>query len=237
MRVREIVLPVTSVRTSTVSTRIVRAALDGATFRFRAGQAAMIGLAEREQRVPYSVACSPEEAREGGYLEFLIKVEPSGRWGHQFDRIARGQRLGVRGPFGSFVLPEKATRRPLLFVAGGTGIAPIRGMIMHALRRPHGPLRVIYSARTAADLAYARELRSLARRGLIEIHFHATRNAPGRWRGERGRIASAHLASLLNVRTALCFVCGPEAMVADIPVILTRLGVPPRNIKLEQWSS
>jgi ferredoxin-NADP reductase len=237
MRVREIILPVTSVRKATASTRIVRAALEGATFRFKAGQAAMIGLAEREQRVPYSLACSPEEARAGGYLEFLIKVEPSGRWGHQFDRIARGQRLGVRGPFGSFVLPETATLRPMLFVAGGTGIAPIRAMIMHALRRPHGTLRVHYSARTTADHAYARELQSLARRGRIEIHFHATRDAPGGWPGERGRITSTHLASLVNVRATLCFVCGPEAMVADLPVMLTRLGVPPRNIKLEQWSS
>ena len=221
----------------TPATRIVRVALGGAAFRFKAGQAAMIGLAERQQRVPYSLACSPDEADEGGYLEFLIKVEPSGRWGHQFDRIARGQRLGVRGPFGSFVLPGRPTARPLLFVAGGTGIAPIRSMIRHALRRPHGPIRVLYSARTASDHAYARELRSLARQGQLEVGFHATRDAPGRWRGERGRITPADLSPLTHPSSTLCFVCGPAAMVADLPVMLTRQGVPRQNIKLEQWSS
>jgi ferredoxin-NADP reductase len=215
----------------------VRVELGGAAFRFKAGQAAMIGLAERQQRVPYSVACSPDEARERGYLEFLIKVEPSGRWGRQFDRIARGQRLGVRGPFGSFVLPDRATARPLLFVAGGTGIAPIRSMIRHALGRPHGPLRVLYSARTASDHAYARELRSLATQRRIQVRFHATREAPGRWRGERGRITPAQLTPLAGAPSTLCFVCGPSAMVADLPVMLVRLGVPRRHIKLEQWSS
>lgn len=237
MPVREIILPVVSVRWATPATRIVRAALGSSRFPFKPGQAAVIGLAESHERVPYSLACSPEEARERGTLEFLIKVEASGRWGHKFDRIARGQKLAVRGPRGSFVLPARALTRPLLFVAGGTGIAPIRSMIAHALRRPHRSIRLLYSARTAADFAYARELRALARRRDFEVWFHATREAPEGWRGERGRIAPGHLAPLVEDRTTLCFVCGPTAMVADLPLMLTRLGVPRRNVELEQWGT
>jgi ferredoxin-NADP reductase len=235
--VREIILPIVSVRRATPGTRIVRAALGSSRFPFRPGQAAAIGLAESDQRVPYSLACSPEEARERGGLEFLIKVEPSGRWGHKFDRIARGQRLAIRGPYGAFVMPDRALARPLLFVAGGTGIAPIRSMIAHALRRRHRSIKLLYSARTTPDFAYARELRALGQRPDFEVRFHATREAPERWRGERGRITPAHLASLVEDRTTLCFVCGPTAMVADLPVMLARLGVPPRNVKLEEWGT
>ena len=216
---------------------MVRVALGDAAFRFKAGQAAMIGLAWSVHRVPYSLACSPAEARETRSLEFLIKVEPSGRWGHRFDRIARGQRLAIVGPFGSFVLPDRPGMRPLLFIAGGTGIAPIRSMIVQALRRPHGPIRVLYSARAASELAYARELRSLARRGEIEVRFHATRDAPNRWRGERSRITPGHLAPLVHSSSTLCFVCGPAPMVADVPVMLHRLGVPRQSIRLESWAS
>jgi ferredoxin-NADP reductase len=234
---REIILPVVSVRKATPATRIVRVALGSSTFAFKPGQAAFIGLAESDQRVPYSLACSPDEARERRSLEFLIKVEPSGRWGHKFDRIGRGQKLAIRGPFGSFVLPAPALTKPLLFVAGGTGIAPIRSMIAYALRRPHRSIKLLYSARTNGDLAYAPELRTLGRRGDFEVRFHATREAPERWRGERGRIAPAHLAPLVEDRSTLCFVCGPTAMVADLPVMLTRLGVPPGHVKLEQWAS
>lgn len=213
----------------------MRAALGRVGFRFEAGQSALIGLAASAVRVPYSLACAPAESREGGYLEFLIKVEPSGRWGHAFERLARGQRLAVRGPFGAFVLPATLRREPLLFVAGGTGIAPIRAMVAQVLRKPHGPVRVIYSARTASDFAYARELRALARRRLIDVRFHATRRAPDGWRGARGRIAPAHLAPFVQDRSTRCFVCGPSAMVADLPIMLTRLGVPRRHIALEQW--
>jgi NAD(P)H-flavin reductase len=247
---RELIVSVASVRTETPSTRVVRVALGDASFRFKAGQAVMIGLAGSPHRVPYSIACSPGEAREGRYLEFLIKVEPSGRWGHRFERIARGQRLAVSGPFGSFLLPDRMGLRPLLFIAGGTGIAPVRAMILQALERPHGPIGVLYSARSALELAYATDLRSLARRGLLEVRFHATREAPDRWRGERSRITPAHLAPLCTPMASvrrrrspgpgpapLCFVCGPAAMVADVPVMLRRLGVPRRNIRLEKWSS
>ncbi len=234
---RELILRITSVRRATPATHYVRVTLNGASFRFRAGQAAMIGLAQSDQRVPYSIASAPEEARARGELEFLIKVEPSGRWGHKFDRLRRGDLIAVRGPMGSFVLPPRIGHRPLLFIAGGTGIAPVRAMIQHALRRPHGTLRLLYSARTGADFAYASELRALAARSQLHVKLHVTREASPGWRGERGRIAPAHVVPLVEDQSTLCFVCGPAAMVADLPVMLQQAGVPRRNIKLEQWSS
>ena len=236
-RPRELVLPITSVRRATPSTRYVRLALNGARLAFQAGQAAMIGLAESDQRVPYSIASAPHEAREQDALEFLIKIEPSGRWGHKFDRLARGQNVALDGPMGSFVFGPDLRRRPLLFIAGGTGIAPVRSMIHDALRHRHSSINLIYSARTSDGFAYASELRALARRSLIGMRLHVTREAPKGWRGERGRIAPAHVAPLVQDRSTLCFVCGPAAMVADVPLMLRHAGVPGRNITLEKWGS
>ena len=224
-------------RRATPATRYVRLALNGTRFRFRAGQAVLIGLAQSDQRVPYSIASAPEEAEDRGELEFLIKVEPSGRWGHKFDRLARGEMLALRGPIGSFVLPPRPARRSLLFIAGGTGIAPVRSMIQHVLRRPHGSLKLLYSARTSVDFAYASEIRTLARRTDLQVRLHVTREAPAAWRGERGRVAPAHIAALVEDRSTLCFVCGPAPMVADVPVMLQHAGVPRRNITLEKWGS
>jgi ferredoxin-NADP reductase len=234
----ELVLPVTTVRRATPATRIVRLDLGRTRFRFRPGQAALIGLAGGPQRVPYSIASAPEEVSADHHLEFLIKVEPSGRWGHLFDRIARGQRIAVSAPFGSFVFPPRTGSRTLLFIAGGTGIAPIRSMIAHAIHTAHpGRLRLLYSARTAADFAYLRELRRLRRTAGLELRLHVTREAPAGWRGERGRIAPAHLAPLVDPGRTLSFVCGPAAMVADVPLMLTELGVPARHVRLEKWAS
>jgi ferredoxin-NADP reductase len=235
--VRELILRVASVRRETPLTRIVRLDLDGRRFRFRPGQAAMVGLADRPERVPYSIASAPHEVEQTGQLEFLMKVESSGRWGHLFDRIARGQRVAVDGPFGSFAFPARTGSRPLLFIAGGTGIAPVRSMITYALAREHGPIKLLYSAKASAELAYARELRHLARREDFDVRLHATREAPAAWRGIRSRITAAHIEPLLDGPSPLCFVCGPGAMVAEVPDILRRFGVPARNITLETWKS
>jgi ferredoxin-NADP reductase len=232
---------VASVRRATPLTRIVRLDLGGSTFRFKPGQAAMIGLAESSERVPYSIASSPEEAAAENELEFLIKVEPSGRWGHKFDRIARGQRVALNGPFGSFVYPARPGRKQLLFIAGGTGIAPIRSMLAHAIDEGlAGRLKVLYSARTPEDFAYLSELRGMVRRGLIDLRLHATREmdlATAAWRGRRGRITLEDLKPLVSAGQTLGFVCGPAAMVEDVPVMLEQLGVLPADVKLEKWSS
>ncbi len=225
-----------SVRRATPGSRIVRVALDGVPFPYAAGQVAMIGPPDGSDRIPYSLASAPEETQQEGYLEFLTKVDGAGRWGAHFPPLRRGATLGVRGPSGSFVFPERPRERRFLFIAGGTGIAPIRSMIRHAvLSGIEGRFRLLYSARTPHDFAYLPELRGMARRGEMELALAATREVRPRWPGERGRIAPAQLAQLLDDPATLCFVCGPAAMVADVPPMLHALGVDRNRVRLEDW--
>lgn len=226
------------VRRETAGTRIVRVDLGGEPFGFEAGQAALLGPPAGDERVAYSIASAPEEARRNGELEFLIKTDGSGRWGERFPELRRGLRLAVDGPVGSFAFPARLDERRLLFIAGGTGIAPLRSMIRHALTRgDDSRIRMLYSARTPHDFAYGRELRGMARRGQIDLLLTATREFEGRWRGRRGRVAAEQLASLVDDTATRCFVCGPAAMVADVPPMLRDLGISESRIHLEQWGS
>jgi ferredoxin-NADP reductase len=227
---------IASVKRATTSTRIIRIDLDGARFPYLPGQAATIGLAGQHETVPYSIASAPEETAQHGAMEFLIKVEPSGRWGHRFDRLARGTRVTLGGPYGAFTFPPRPPERRFLFVAGGTGIAPVRSMLRHIeLAGVPGRARLLYSARTPADFPYLRELRGLVQRGGLELTLTATREVGARWRGERGRIAGSRLASLVDDPETLCFVCGPAAMVDDVPLMLRGLGIPKDRILVEEW--
>ena len=225
-----------SVRRGSVSTRIVRLALADATFSYRAGQSVRIGPAERSERVAYSIASWPEESDRSGYVEFLIKIEPSGEWGEGFAPIRRGSRLDVIGPLGSFMFPSDPPERHFLFIAGGTGIAPLRSMIRHALEvgQP-GRYALLYSARTSSDFAYLPELRRLARDRVLELSLTVTRNAAVRWRGGRGRIAISILEGLITTPETLCFVCGPASMVDDVPRQLRELGIAQERIRIEEW--
>jgi NAD(P)H-flavin reductase len=234
--VSERVLRVSSVRIATPSTRIVRVPLAGAGFSFRPGQSVMLGPREQTTRVPYSIACSPEDAARDSTLEFLIKTDAAGGWGEDFRPLRRGALLGIRGPVGKFVFPESPRERRFLFIAGGTGIAPLRSMIRHATAaRVPGRIRLLYSARTPDDFAYLPELRGMARRGEIELSLTATRAMSPRWRGSKGRIVPPQLALLVDDPATLCFICGPASMVETVPPLLRQLGVESSRILLEDW--
>jgi ferredoxin-NADP reductase len=231
-----LILRISSVKRATTSTRIVQLDLAGATFPYAAGQAATIGLPGQHDTIPYSIASAPEETRRSGRLEFLIKVEPSGRWGHRFDHLTRGMDVTLSGPFGSFTFPPRVTETHFLFIVGGTGIAPIRSMLKHIeLARLPGHARLLYSARTSADFAYLPELRALVRSGRLDMSLTATREVGARWRGDRGRIAASRLAPLVDHPETLCFVCGPASMVADVPLMLVGLGIARGRIRVEEW--
>jgi ferredoxin-NADP reductase len=229
-------LRVSGVRRASVTTRVVSLALAGSRFPYRAGQSVRIGPADRAERVPYSIASWPEETRRRHALELLIKMEPSGQWGDRFPALRRGNRLEVLGPFGTFVFPPHPAEREFLFIAGGTGIAPLRSMIRHALDigQP-GRYRVLYSARSPSDFAYLPELRRLTRGGRVQLSLTVTRAIPARWRGGQGRISPALLAPLISTPDTLCFVCGPAAMVDDVPRQLRELGIARERIRIEEW--
>jgi ferredoxin-NADP reductase len=230
--VTALVLRVCSVRRATPSTRIIRVDLEGAPFSYQPGQLVVIGPPASSVRVPYSIASAPAETRRGGYLEFLTRLDPASH----LQQVKRGSRVAVEGPLGSFTFPANPAERNFLFVAGGTGIAPLRAMILQAvLTRQRGTLHLLYSARTPDDFAYLRELRRLRRSGRLALALTATREIPAGWRGDRGRITRERLAALIHAPETLCFVCGPGAMVDEVPQMLQSLGIERKRIRLEEW--
>ncbi len=227
LSLREI-LPATS------RTRIVRVDLENQPFFYRAGQAVLIGSHGGERRKPYSIASSPEDAARNGCLELLVGVNAAGEAGSHL-RLAPGVLVDVEGPLGQFTFPDNPEERRFLFVAGGTGIAPLRSMLRHSLADGHAHVSVLYSARTPDDFAYEAELRAMAAQGRIELLMTVTRGASSAWTGTRGRIGSELLTLLLHDPVTLCFICGPRALVDDMPKVLTDLGVARERIRIEEW--
>jgi ferredoxin-NADP reductase len=228
LRIRE-VLP------ATPRARVVRIALDGRPFVYLPGQAVKIASRGVERRKPYSIASAPEDAAREGYFELLIGVDDAGEAGPHLN-LRPDEAVDVEGPIGRFTFPPDPAERRFLFVAGGTGIAPLRAMLRHALNVPHREIGLLYSARTPQEFAFEEELRTLAREGEIDLRQTVTRESAGTWDGTRGRIGQADLAPLLHDRETLCFVCGPPALVADIPKLLGELGVESARVRVEEWT-
>jgi NAD(P)H-flavin reductase len=123
-------------------------------------------------------------------------------------------------------------------VGGGTGIAPLRAMMDHAMRaHPAAHIALLYSARKADEFAFIDELRAHAAAGRLELHQTVTREDQ-KWQGGRGRVGRAHFEAVLHdPADTLCFICGPPAMVTESVATLAGLGVDPAAIRIEQWNS
>lgn len=233
-----VTVPLTGVAAATPRSRLVTLELRDSGFSFLPGQAVLIGAHGHPERRPYSIACSPERAAETGRLELLMALEPGGDLGPHLPSATAGTLVDLDGPLGTFIFPEGLTHHRLLFVAGGTGIAPLRAMIDHVLRRaPSRPLAVLYSARRGDEFAFIDELRAHAAGGRLKLHQTVTRDDSATWAGGRGRIRRSHFEDVLRDPAAtLCFVCGPRTMVTDAVATLQQLGVPETAIRTEGWA-
>jgi len=228
--------PILDISTATPRARIVHVDLQGTAFPFQPGQAVWIGAHGQDLRKPYSIASSPEDVSREGRLELLVGLDEDGEPGTHLP-LAVGTQLDIDGPVGRFTFPDPPAESRFLFIAGGTGISPLRSMLRHSLILPHTAIGVMYSARLPEEFAYADELERMAKDGTIELRMTVTRDAaPGDWTGRRGRITRADLEPLVHDGHTLCFVCGPPSLVHEMPQVLESLGVKRERVRVEEWA-
>jgi ferredoxin-NADP reductase len=217
----------------TPTTRRIRLSLGGRRFSYRAGQSASLSAGGRPP-TPYSIASAPAETARHGWLEFLVKVDGSSRFGALVDTLSSDAHVDLEGPSGLFTLDSVTPGTPVLFIAGGTGIAPVRSMIRETVESGHdGPLALLYSSRTPEEFAYLSELKDLASAGHLTLTLTLTGDAQD-WAHARGRAGIAHLAELVRGDT-IAFICGPPSMVGELRNALSSLGVGPGRIVTENW--
>jgi len=160
----------------------------------------------------YSMASPPSRPRRIALL--FARVPDGACTSYVFEKLKVGEAVTVNGPFGSFYVREG--QRPLLFVAGGSGIAPVRSMLMDmAERRIHRETTFLYSARTRADLVYLEDLRALQAR-LPSLRFVPVLSRPlpeDRWDGERGGLPVVLSRLLPPLEEHEAYLCGGPGLI------------------------
>jgi NAD(P)H-flavin reductase/ferredoxin len=191
---------------------IVKLTVDGETIRFYAGQYVNIVLDDGAQR-SFSFATAPHDNRE---IELQIRRIPGGRFTTQvFEAMKIGDKLRLEGPLGSFFLREDSAK-PIIFVAGATGFAPVKSMLEHAFHVGMKRKMVLYwGVRTLADL-YLPELPRQWAREHPNFTFVPVLSAPqpeDHWTGRTGLVHEAILADFPNLAGHQIYACGSEKMV------------------------
>jgi len=183
----------------------------------------------------YSIASAPEDDHLVLTVERLDDGEVSP---YLVDELRPGDELELRGPVGGYFVWEASLGGPLLLLAGGSGVVPLRAMLRH--HRAVGstvPARLLYSARSLEDVIYRHELMGMADDGEIDIRFTLTRAQPPGWSGYGRRIDRELLEEVAwtPAEGPLVYVCGPTAFVETAATALVELGHDPGRIKTERF--
>jgi ferredoxin-NADP reductase len=123
---------------------------------------------------------------------------------------------------------------PLLLLAGGSGVVPLRAMLRHRERiGSTTPARLLYSVRSLPDVIYRDELGHYSE----ELTYTLTKQQPPGWTGHSGRVDAELLGQVAWPVAAdpIAFVCGPTSFVEAIADGLVELGYPAGRVKTERF--
>jgi ferredoxin-NADP reductase len=182
----------------------------------------------------YSIASAPEDEHLMLTVERLDNGEVST---YLADELRPGDELELRGPIGGYFVWEEPLGGPLLLVAGGSGIVPLRAILRHwAAGSRRDAIRLIYSARALEEIIFHQELQRASTDG-VGINLTLTRQWPEGWSGHRGRVDRDLLdeVSWPAGERPLAYVCGPTGFVEAVAEALVAAGHDPMRIRTERF--
>ena len=192
-------------------------------FTFRAGQFVMLELPGIGE-APFSISSSPTRR---GDLELCIRAV--GNLTRFLDRVKRGTRVGISGPYGSHFPVEAMAGGDVIFVAGGLGIVPLRSPLAVVLenRSRYGQVDLIYGAKSPAELLFSYQYQGWQQ---FDVNLGISVDHPDdTWQGATGLITGLlekQLAGRNLQHNTSAIVCGPPVMFKFVCDLLTRAGLP-----------
>jgi len=212
--------------------------------KFRAGQFYDIQLTAPDgyqaQR-SYSITSSPDDL---GSIELAIELISDGEVSSYFhEAVEVGEQVEVRGPIGGHFTWNPRLPKPVLFIGGGSGIAPMMSMLRHRQSSgSHTPALLLFSVRSHADLLFREELEKMSQDDPeLKLIFTLTRGAPTDWSGEARRIDREMIdAAVENLAGSgglpdRAYICGGSDFVEAVGNLLLDTGMGFRSIRTERF--
>jgi ferredoxin-NADP reductase len=182
----------------------------------------------------YSIASAPSEP-VAITVERLDDGEVSP---YLTEELRPGDEIEIRGPIGGYFVWDPPGGAPLLLLAGGSGIVPLRAILRQRSRTGSSvPVRLLYSARSLADVIYRAELAQLG--DGVQVTYTLTREQPPGWTGYARRVDQQMIADVAwpEARAPQAYVCGPTNFVEAVAADLVALGYPALTVKTERFGA
>lgn len=182
----------------------------------------------------YSMSSCPSETHS---IELMIRYVPNGistTYVHQY--LREGDEMFFNGPYGEFYLRD--TEREIIFIAGGSGMAPIKSILMDMAERGiNRRARFFFGARTKKDLFHMEEMKELEKK-LPNFQFIPSLSAPlpeDQWSGETGLITDIVDKYMESGENVEAYLCGSPGMIDACVKVLTKNNVPEELIYYDKF--
>jgi NAD(P)H-flavin reductase/2-polyprenyl-6-methoxyphenol hydroxylase-like FAD-dependent oxidoreductase/ferredoxin len=225
------VIAVEQVSPTTALLRIDASGL-GAAIDYRPGQYAQIRVPGSDQWRSYSYAHPPRDDQQ---LEFIVRLLPEGAMSDYLRRVAKpGDAVSLRCSKGGFYLRQ--VTRPVVLVAGGTGLSAILAMAQRLASQPlDQPVTLLYGVTHYEDLCKLDELRALSERQPRLVVHSIVARPDARWTGPVGVVTDLLNDIALNDGDVDIYLCGPAAMVEATRGWLARAGLQRAGLHYEKF--
>jgi len=203
----------------------------GSNISFLPGQYVNVGVPGTNQTRSYSFSSMPRD----GVVQFLVRNIPGGLMStYLSQKAAPGDAVTVNGPIGSFYLRD--IKRPIVFLAGGTGLAPFLAMLEEIRRTgaPH-PIHMIYGVTNDADLVEVEKIDTLAKE-IPDFTYTTVVASPDSCHPHKGYVTQHMPDEVLRGGEVDIYLCGPPPMVDAVRSYLTQKGVTPANFYFEKFA-
>lgn len=199
---------------------------------FLPGQYVNLKVPGSEQSRAYSFS----SLQKDGEVSFLIRNVPGGLMSSFLTNLAKtGDSMSLAGPLGSFYL--RPIQRPLLLLAGGTGLAPFTAMLEKiAEQGSEHPLHLIYGVTNDFDLVELDRLQALAAR-IPNFTYSACVANPDSQYPQKGYVTQHIAPCHLNDGDVDVYLCGPPPMVEAVSQYVREQGITPANFYYEKFAA
>ena len=197
---------------------------DGQRVEFVPGQVAVLRVADHAPAY-FAFASAPEDRD----LEVLVKKKAGAS--QTIYELQTGDTIDLVGIAGHGFPMDQYKHRDLVFVAMGTGVAPLRSALRHALKRndEFGRLVVLYGARTPDDFCYREETDAWEDAG-VELRQVISRPDGHDWSGPTGYVQSLLDNVLPHLNSPVALICGSKEMIDQTRERLGKMGFKPEEI-------
>lgn len=207
---------------------------------FEAGQYILLDVPGTEQKKSYSITSDPSLEHK---IELLVNISPKGLGSSYLGQLKPGDGISFMAPAGKFTVAQPDSEigkdeKTLTFVATGSGITPLRSMILDQLNNKKDTRKMIlyWGLRTENNMFWEDDFLQLSE-SYPNFTFHPVLSQAGpEWPFCRGRVTSC-LSLHPMLESSGYYLCGSHAMIEDVSALLLNKGIEKQHIHKEEFFS